>query len=189
MVNPVEVYYGTTRLFRFDPMPTNVTFDLNKVGNSPMDLPSYIRPWMFDFTSQQRTLTIRATLINRSSYDADYPGTGSILDQIEDLMYIMSGNWNTSNGYLQLFIPYPTAIDATHNLSTMYPSTGNSDYALDAASIPNTEWPVGSSVLRTLSDKIYYVYPQSMNVDRDEASVNRVHVTLTFQEVQDVLKI
>jgi len=188
--NPVEIYFGTTRLFRFNPAPQNVTVDISKVGNSPMDIPTFIRPWMFDFTSQSRVINIRATLLSLSTYDSAYPGTGSILDQIEDLMYIMSGNWcTTGDGYLQLYVPYPSALAATHSLATLYPSTSNTDYLLDQASIPSGEDPVGSGVTRALADKVYYVYPQQMNIERDEASVNRVRVALQFTEVGLVVKI
>jgi len=209
MSNPVEIYYGTTRLFRFDPMPTGVSFHLSKAGNSPMDLPTWIRPWMFDFTSQQRSITIRATIIP-STYNSSYPGSGSIADQIEDLLYIMSCNWygtplgnypaSGSGNYLLLFVPYPAAMDSTHNAnmagvpptipSTMYPPGGNADYELDAASVPGSGvWPAGMGVTRAAADKIYYIYPQDFDYERDEASVNRVHVTLTFTEVQDSIKI
>jgi len=190
LANPVELYFGTTRLFRFNPTPQTITIDISKVGNSPMDIPGFIRPYMFDFTSQSRVINIRATLLNLSAYDGAYPGTGSILDQIEDLMYIMSGNWCTSGeGYLQLYVPYPSALDAAHSLTTMYPSTSNSDYLLDQGSIPSGESPVGSGVTRALADKVYYVYPQQMNIERDEASVNRVRVALQFVEAGYVVKI
>ena len=190
MANPVEIYFGTTRLFRFNPTPQNVTVDISKVGNSPMDIPTFIRPWMFDFTSQNRVINIRTTLLSLSAYDSAYPGTGSILDQIEDLMYIMSGNWCTSgDGYLQLYVPYPSPLDASHDLTALYPSTGNTDYLLDQGSVPTGESPAGSGVTRALADKVYYVYPQQMNIERDEASVNRVRVALQFTEVGLVVKI
>jgi len=145
---------------------------------------------LFDFTSQTRTINIRATLLeNLTTYDDTYPGTGSILDQIEDLLYIMSGNWCTTDDYLQLYVPYPAALNATHDLTLLYPDSGNTDYALDQASVPTGETPSGSGVTRASADKVYYVYPQSMNIERDEASVNRVHVTLQFTEVGLVVKI
>ena len=177
-------------MYRFNPDPQTITVDISKVGNSPMDIPTFIRPWVFDFTSQNRVISISTTLLNMSAYNSAYPGTGSILDQIEDLMYIMSGNWCTSgDGYLQLYVPYPIALDPTHSLAALYPNTGNSDYNLDQASIPTGESPAGSGVTRSLADKIYYVYPTQMNIQRDEASVNRVHVTLQFMETSFVVKI
>jgi hypothetical protein len=188
MANPVELYNGTTRMFRFDPMPQNITFDLQKTGNSPMDIPTYIRPWMFDFSSQARNVTINVTLMSLSAYDSSIPGTGTILDQIEDLTYIMSGNWVTDIP-LELFVPYPQPINVSRDLSGYYNSNGNTDYELDLASLPSGVYPSGSGITRNRSDKIYYVYPQSFNVVRDEASVNRVKVTLTFQEANSILKI
>jgi hypothetical protein len=190
MANPVELYCGTRLLFRFNPTPSNIGFNLNKVGNSNMDLPTYIRPWMFDFTSQDRTLSVTVTLMNISAYDPTIPGTGTILDQLEDLLYIQSCNWTIAGTktYLELFVPYPLPLSAGHNLTTLYPATGNADYLMDQNSIPTGVYPAGGPT-RSLSDKIYYVYPQAMDFPRDEASVNRVHVTLTFKEIQEAIKI
>ena len=190
MVNPVELYCGTQLMFRFNPTPTSVGFTLSKVGNSNMDLPMYIRPWVFDFTSQDRTLTVTAVLMGLSNYDSAVPGTGSIMDQIEDLLYIQSCNWTMSGSkpYLEMFVPYQSPLSASHNLAALYPSTGNADYLMDQASVPTGVYPAGGAT-RALYDKIYYVYPQGMDIDRGEASVNRVRVTLTFQEVQEVIKI
>jgi len=153
-----------------------------------MDLPMFIRPWMYDFTSQTRNLTVNATILYLETYSTK--GTGTILDQIEDLLYIMSGNWwATSTPYLTLYVPYPNAMDASHDMSALYPSTGNADYAMDAGSVPTGGAdPVGGPT-RSKTDKKYYVYPTDMVVNRDEASVNRVKITISFMEVQDSVKI
>ena len=199
MSNPVELYAGVTRLYRFDPMPQSVDFQLMKSGSTPIDIPGQIRPWMFDFTSQDRTITINATLLN-TTYDANTPGTGSILDQLEDLFYIFSGNWTLSSTdqFLTLYVPYSmgftTSRSGARTLTGYYPTNGNSDYAKDLASIPGYDGttpvePVGSSITRAGADKKYYVHPFNMGVNRDEASVNRVKVTMQFKEVEDVIKI
>ena len=163
-----------------------------------MDIPSYIRPWMFDFTSQNRQITIRTMIQAITPFSSDAPnaagmggGTGSILDQIEDILYIMSGNWwSVSTPYLTLYVPYPTSMNASHDLLQLYPASGNTDYAMDQASVPTgTTEPVGSGVTRTKTDKKYYIYPVEADLPRDEASVNRVNISLTFMEVQDSVKI
>lgn len=188
MANPIEIYAGTTLLFRFNPAPNNITFNIQKTGNMPMDLPTFIRPWMYDFTSQNRTLSVQTAIMYLEPYTTK--GTGTILDQIEDLLYIMSGNWWTTGAtYLTLYVPYPNAMAASHDLSVLYPSTGNADYALDAGSVPASGAdPVGGPT-RAKADKKYYIYPTDMAVNRDEASVNRVRITISFMEVQEVVKI
>jgi hypothetical protein len=207
MTNPIEIYYGTRLLFRFNPMPTNLNFHISKIGNSPMDIPTFIRPWMIDFTSQQRSVSVDATIL-ASTYDVNTPGTGAIADQIEDLLYIFSCNWanvgptgiyptGESGNYLMLFVPYPTPLTtATHSMASLYPDTGNSDYLLDRNSVPysgqgGATVPPGSGspYTRIGADKIYYVYPQDFDYKRDPASVNRVNVSMSFLEVSEVIKI
>lgn len=193
MANPVELYDGSSHalLFRFNPGPQNITFQLSKVGNSPLDIPTYIRPWMFDFTSQNRQININATLLS-STYNSLVKGTGSILDQLEDLMYVMSCNWFSSEP-LYLFVPYPAPLNSAYPLATQYTAAGNTDYARDQESVKgyssSVVFPPVTGQTRTGYDKLYYVWPQDMSVERDEASVNRVRVSLSFIEVDQVLKI
>ena len=194
MANPVELYHGSTKLYRFDPNPQRVSFQLTKVGNTPMDIPGQIRPWMFDFTSQSRQLTITATIIP-STYDPTNPGSGNIIDALEDMLYIFSCNWNITggDGYLTLYVPYPAALNSSHDLTSMYPANGNTDYLQDQGSVPGYVTPAvdpaGSSVTRSGFDKKYYVYPQDLTIERDEASVNRVKFTAIFLEVNTSVKI
>jgi len=190
MANPVEIYCGARLLFRFNPTPSSIAFSLNKVGNSPMDIPTFIRPWMYDFTSQDRNITVTTTLMNMEVYNAAIPGTGTILDQLEDLLYLQSGNWTLAGTqtYLEIFVPYQAPLSAGHDLTVLYPPTGNTDYLMDISSVPSGVAPVGGPV-RALYDKIYYIYPQGMEFNRDEAGVNRVHVTMTFKEVWEAIKI
>lgn len=190
-------------MYRFNPMPTNVSLEIMKTGNSAMDIPTFIRPYMFDFTNQQRRFTVNATLI-ASTYVPDVPGTGSILDQIEDLLYIVSANWvgralsggNAGENFLRMFVPYPTAMSTTHSpsMTDMYTESStspsvNADSTLDVVSVPDDAVSPYGGYSRLLTDKVYYVYPDGMSIPRDAASVNRVNITLQLVEVQEVIKI
>lgn len=188
MANPIELYCGATRLYRFNPSPTNISFNISKVGNMSFDIPGQIRPWMFDFSSQARTISLAATLVP-TTRDNSYPGSGTLLDQIEDLTYIASCNWTRAGteAFLRLYVPYPAALSSSSILSTYYTSADNTDYEQDQASIPFTTDVSGVS--RSGYDKVYFVYPTDFTVTRDEASVNRVRVTMNFLEINESIKI
>ena len=167
-----------------------------------MDIPTYIRPWMFDFSNQARSLNLEMNSISKSPYDAAVPGTGSVLDQFEDLVYLMSGNWygraGVTEGFMRMFVPFPSSMDATHNaaLADMYPATTslispspNSDSSLDASSVPDTGSSTYGGIPRLRTDKVFYVWPMGITMNKGPASVVRVPFTLSFIEVQDAVKI
>lgn len=152
-----------TSLFTFNPVPSDVSFRMdNSPGKSAMDLPSYHRPTVFWMTSQNRKLTIKAAILGSS-----FSGS-TILDQLDDLMYIMSG---AASDYLQVRVPV-----GSENMSGSPSSYSTSDSAKD-----NAMFETGDNYMQ------FFCHPDDFSIDK--ITVNVVYVTLSFSEVADVISI
>ena len=154
--------------YTFDPTPTDVTISLDLgQGQMNMDIPTNIRPYLYDFRSATEEITIKAMLLT-SNYS-----TNTILKDYDDLRYIMSGEatGEVSDGMYYLEIPFSETLGTTARTYSR-----NTDASLD------------NGMFASANDYVrFVVFPKSFTIDKITANI--IYVTLTFTSVQSVVSL
>lgn len=107
-----------TQIFRFEGI-RNLTFTVSKTGIEDMEIPGQILPITFDAKTMER-IVIFDWIIYPTTYNtgngAGGNGSGSILDQLDDLDYYIRSQADvlTSDYKYRLEVSYPAVFDATH---------------------------------------------------------------------------
>lgn len=163
-ISSVLIYNDSGSLkFTFNPVPTDASFMLdNSPGKMSMDLPGYHRPYVFWMSSSSRRLTIKAAILGTA-----YSGS-TILDQLNTLMSIMSGNESTS--YLQIQVPFMEAMTGSPK------SYSTADSSMDALM-----FATGANYMA------YFCHPDTFTIDKIEPNI--AYVTLIFSEASSVLSL
>ena len=150
---------GGDVVFTFDPVPTGVTFDIdNAAGKMSLDLPSFARPLVMNSRSSERRLVIKTVLLG-----TDF-GEETILNQLDDLLYIMSGN---ESDWYQIRVPFNENFVGSPHIYT------TSDSAMD-----NKTFIDGENYMQ------YFCFPDRFTIDK--ITRNICYITLVFSEASDV---
>jgi hypothetical protein len=151
-----------TELLSFDPVPQGINFTLdNSPGKMGMDLPGYHRPYMFWSKSSSRKLVIKTVLLG-TSYTSQ-----PILDWLNEIMEIMSAQ---ASDYYQIQIPF------AENLAGSPKTYDASDSDKDDIMFAN-----GDNYMQ------FFCHPSGLSIDK--LTRNICYITLTFDEVSDVVVI
>lgn len=163
--------------FTFNPEPTSININIDKSGQNIIELPGHIRGTAFDTMTQTRVINISFVLMSLDSYVSSSPGTGTILDQKQELERVMrgigqayeDGGLGSDIRFLILKIDWPEALSSSFRTlnDISITSSGSTSYEHETDQTWNK----------------FFVLPKNLTFDKGESSVNRVKGTMSFAEI------
>jgi hypothetical protein len=163
------LFAGASQIFNFE-IIQNLTFRVTKSGIEDMAIPGFINPITFDSKCMERIITFDWVIIPTTystGNGAGGNGSGSILDQIDDLDYYARSQSDvlTSAGasFYTFACEYPGIFNASHTPKDSFGGVAQGD-----------------------ATKNHYVYFTSINFPRVEGTPGLVIARVEMKEV-DIL--